>query len=229
MKNTKIQWHPAFDAALQIELAEDADCLVFEPEHLLSKKPMQMDELIIKKNTKRKLRKQLGHIFRGHNVIEYKSPEDYLSINDFYKAYGYACFYQSDTEKIAAISPADITITFVCDHYPREMLKHIDQFKGISVKKYANGIYYLIGDSFPMQLVITHELSPEEYFWLSYLRNNLKAGPEISDLAEHYGPHKHSKLYQAVILEIVSGCNECHDTGKSKRNGGGTLYVRSII
>lgn len=43
MKNAKIQWHPAFDAALQIELAEDADCLVFEPEHLLSKKPMQMD------------------------------------------------------------------------------------------------------------------------------------------------------------------------------------------
>lgn len=79
------------------------------------------------------------------------------------------------------------------------MLKHIDQFKGISVKKYTNGIYYLIGDSFPMQLVITHELSPEEYYWLSHLRNNLKAGPEINDLAEHYGPHKHSKLYQAVF------------------------------
>ena len=46
MKNNKIQWHPAFDAALQIELADDADCLTFEPEHLLSKKPMQMDELI---------------------------------------------------------------------------------------------------------------------------------------------------------------------------------------
>ena len=46
---SKIQWHPAFDAALQIELAEDADCLTFEPEHLLGKKPMQVDELVIKK------------------------------------------------------------------------------------------------------------------------------------------------------------------------------------
>lgn len=29
MENEKIQWHPAFDAALQIELAEDADNLIF--------------------------------------------------------------------------------------------------------------------------------------------------------------------------------------------------------
>ena len=38
----KIQWHPAFDAALQIELEAEADYLEFEPEHLLSKKPMQL-------------------------------------------------------------------------------------------------------------------------------------------------------------------------------------------
>ena len=31
----KIQWHPAFDAALQIELGEEAKYLTFEPEHLL--------------------------------------------------------------------------------------------------------------------------------------------------------------------------------------------------
>lgn len=40
MENKKIQWHPAFDAALQIELAEDADNLIFESEHLLGRKPM---------------------------------------------------------------------------------------------------------------------------------------------------------------------------------------------
>ena len=32
----KIQWHPAFDAALQIELGEEAKYLSFEPVHLLS-------------------------------------------------------------------------------------------------------------------------------------------------------------------------------------------------
>lgn len=47
----KIQWHPAFDAALQIELGEEAKYLTFEPEHLLSKKPMQIDVLV--KNEKK--------------------------------------------------------------------------------------------------------------------------------------------------------------------------------
>ena len=205
MENEKIQWHPAFDAALQIELAEDAEHLIFETEHLLGKKPMQMDELIIKKNTKKKIRKKLGHIFLGHNIIEYKSPDDYLSVNDFYKVYGYACFYQSDTEMVRKIDPADITITFVCNHYPRQMLKHLCDFRNISIQKYAPGIYHLIGDSFPMQLVITHELSNEEYYWLHYLRNDLKAGAEIEDLAKHYFPNQNSTLYQAVMNVIVRG------------------------
>lgn len=205
MENEKIQWHPAFDAALQIELAEDADSLTFEPEHLLGKKPMQVDELVIKKNSKKKIRKKLGHIFLGHNVVEYKSPDDNLSMNDFYKIYGYACFYQSDTENVGEIDPADITITFVCNHYPREMLKHICKARKITVERYADGIYHLKGDAFPMQLVITHELSKEEYFWLHNLRNDLKAGKEIEDVATHYEPNKHSKLYQAVMNVIVRG------------------------
>lgn len=54
----KIQWHPAFDAALQIELGEEAKYLTFEPEHLLSKKPMQID-VLVKNEKKVKIRKIL--------------------------------------------------------------------------------------------------------------------------------------------------------------------------
>lgn len=56
-----------------------------------------------------------------------------------------------------------------------------------------------------MQLVITHELSPDEYYWLYYLRNNLKAGAEIENITRHYAPNKHSKLYQAVMNVIIRG------------------------
>ncbi len=36
------------------------------------------------------LNKSVGdRIFRTYNIIEYKSPDDYLSINDFCKVYGY--------------------------------------------------------------------------------------------------------------------------------------------
>jgi hypothetical protein len=36
----------AFDAALQIEFGDEAKYLEFDPEHLISKKPMQIDVLV---------------------------------------------------------------------------------------------------------------------------------------------------------------------------------------
>lgn len=59
-----IYWHPAFYAGIQIELLDDADNLEFESEHLLSKKPMQIDILIIKKENDRPVKKNIGRFFR---------------------------------------------------------------------------------------------------------------------------------------------------------------------
>ena len=101
-KDDKIQWHPAFDAALQIELGDEAKYLEFESEHMLTKKPMQIDVLV--KNDKHvKIQKNIGRIFRQYNIIEYKSPKDDLNIDDFYKTYAYACIYKSDTEAVDRI------------------------------------------------------------------------------------------------------------------------------
>ena len=44
-----LQWHPAFYAGLQIELEEDRENLIFENEHQLSTKPMEIDVLVVKK------------------------------------------------------------------------------------------------------------------------------------------------------------------------------------
>ena len=57
---------------------------------------MAIDILIIKNETKHKVKKNIGRIFRKHNIIEYKSPDDYLSIDDFYKVCGYTYFYKAD-------------------------------------------------------------------------------------------------------------------------------------
>jgi len=45
----KKQWHPAFCAAMELEFREDKDILHFEREYNLSKKPLHMDLLVIKK------------------------------------------------------------------------------------------------------------------------------------------------------------------------------------
>ena len=138
----KIQWHPAFDAALQIEFGEEAEYLEFDSEHLLSKKPMQID------------------------------------------VYAYACIYKADTEKIDLIPAAELTITFVCYHYPRNMLRKLEQDRKFSVEQQDSGIYYLIGDAIPIQLVIVPKLSKEHNYWLNNLRNDLKAGSEIKKITE---------------------------------------------
>ena len=51
MDKTKLQWHPAFGAALRITLQDEMKYLEMHEEHLLSKKPLQMDILIIKKTS----------------------------------------------------------------------------------------------------------------------------------------------------------------------------------
>ncbi len=38
-----LQWHQAFYAGLQIELEQEADKLVFENEHQLGTRPMEID------------------------------------------------------------------------------------------------------------------------------------------------------------------------------------------
>ena len=72
-----LQWHSAFYAGIQIELEEEAEYLVFENEHMLGSKPMQLDVLIIKKEKERQIEKNIGRIFQTYNIVEYKSPEDY--------------------------------------------------------------------------------------------------------------------------------------------------------
>ena len=43
-----------------------------------------------------------------------------------------------------------------------KLLKHLEQEKQMQVKTFDKGIYYLVGDIFPMQLIVTYQLSEEE-------------------------------------------------------------------
>ena len=153
-KNMLLQWHPAFYAGIQIEFAEEKEKLIFENEHQLSKKPMGIDVLIIKKKKKEKIEKNLGRIFRTHNIIEYKRPDDDLSIDDFYKVHGYACFYKSDTKSVDSIKVEDITVSYVCEGFPRKLLKHLEEHLKYEIVEEETGIYYIIGAMFPMQLIV---------------------------------------------------------------------------
>lgn len=208
-----IQWHPAFQASIQIEFEAEAEKLTFEPEHLLSKKPMQMDELIIKVAENEAIHKNIGRIFRRYNIIEYKSPDDNLTINDFYKVYGYCCFYQSDTDKICEIPPEELTITFICNHFPKKMVQHLKEFRGLNIIHVKAGIYYITGDAFPIQLLVTRELDPK--MKISGCRVCAITCLSLRK-SKHFSRNRDKK-----IIEIISSCNGSYYPGELGCSKGG--------
>ena len=120
MNAKPIQWHPAFCSALQIELAGENLEFIFE--HNLTRKPLQIDVLVIHKNPNTIIQKSIGQIFQTYNIVEYKSPEDYLNIQDYSKVLAYASIFHANAEHVHDISLSDITITFVTNHYPKTMI-----------------------------------------------------------------------------------------------------------
>lgn len=207
-QKTSLQWHPAFYAGIQIEFEEEADKLIFENEHQLGTKPKEIDVLIIKKNPKEQIRKNIGRIFRRHNIVEYKGPDDYLSIDDFYQVYGYACFYKADTVKANSIPIHDISITFVCHRYPRKLIRHLTLGKKLVITKYEPGIYYIQGDTISMQLIITSQLPDETNLWLHNLTNNIKDTETAKKLVAEYGKHQNENLYKSLMNIIVQANRE---------------------
>lgn len=203
-----LQWHPAFFAGIQIELSEEAEFLQFENEHQLGTKPKEIDVLIIKKNPETRIRKNIGKIFRKYNIIEYKSPDDYLSINDFYKVYGYACFYKSDTTKENNIKADEITITFVCKNYPHKFIRHLQDERKYIVIRVEEGIYYIQGDFIPIQMILTSEVLENNNFWLHNLTNDLKENKTAEKILEEYGKNKENGLYKSVMNIVVRANRE---------------------
>lgn len=47
MSDIKIQWHPGFVAAMDLELAENRADLIYEKEYNLNTKPLEIDLLVI--------------------------------------------------------------------------------------------------------------------------------------------------------------------------------------
>lgn len=77
----KIQWHPGFCAAVEIEFRRNRAELEFHREYNLSKKPLQIDLLVIKKLKDVQIQNEIGKLFKKYNVVEYKSPDDGMSID----------------------------------------------------------------------------------------------------------------------------------------------------
>ena len=228
MRQQPLQWHPAFQAAMQIELAEYQDWLKYEREHNLTQKPLQIDLLIIKMEQGRQIEKSIGRLFRRYNIIEYKGPSDYLSINDFYKVTAYACLYQSDTQKVMEIRPEEITITMVSGRYPEKLIRHLEQIYSARMIQVSPGIIYAEGLMFPLQIIQNSALPKKENVWLSRLRPGLDVEEDIAVLAQAYQGRDENPLYSAVMELIVRANKKQYEEAKHMCNALRELFAEEI-
>jgi hypothetical protein len=168
-----IQWHPAFYAAAGIELKENIEELELIPEYNLSKEPIRIDLLIIKANPKAgMIKNEIGHIMKRYNVLEYKSPKDGMSIDDFYKTVGYACLYKGYGAMVNQIPLQELTVSLFRASYPRELFSALER-EGHEIEEKYPGIYYVTNKlPFPAQIVVTSELRKETHSCLRILSDN---------------------------------------------------------
>ena len=167
----KIYWHEGFYGALQYELHEYKDSLKFQYEHQLSKEALRMDVLIIKKDKGVRIEKNIGRIFREHNIFEFKSESDSLSLWDYNKVFGYAFLYSSFEQ----VPVPEITVSVALTMFPRELVKYLENERGLKVRDMDNGLYYIDGEIFPVQILECKRLSPDSNVFLRNLRSNLSA------------------------------------------------------
>ena len=172
-EHRKIKWHPGFYGALEFGFRRYRDELTFESEHDLSKEPLSMDMLIIKKNSDVVIDNAIGRLFRRYNIVEYKSPDDELSIDELYKVIAYACLYKSLGSRVNEIDARQMSISIFRSGRPRKLFSTLKEL-GCTAENVSAGVYYLTGlVNIPVQIVVTRELGDEEGFYaLKIIRHN---------------------------------------------------------
>ena len=166
-----IQWHPAFCSAMELELREYKKYLRYEREHNLSKMPLKIDFLVIKKKPNIVIRNDIGDFFLGNNIFEYKSPGDDVNVGTFYKALSYACLYKAEAGSVEEILDTDITVSLVREQKPIKLIEQLGE--KYEVTKKADGIYRISGMLFPMQILVTKELDQKTYVWVTSLTRTM--------------------------------------------------------
>ena len=162
----KIQWHPSFFGATAFEFKSNKDDIEILSEYNLNKKPLRIDILIVKKKHNGvtvRLDNEIGHIMKTYNIIEYKSPDDSLTIDDFYKTLAYAYQYKATGKSVDSIDLAELTVSFFTERFPRKLINRLESL-GYVIKKNYPGIYYISEDvtMIPaIQLIVIRQLSDE--------------------------------------------------------------------
>ena len=169
----RIAWHPGFASAVQLELGAYRGWLEYEVEHALNTEPLRIDLLVIKKNPGVVIKNDIASFFRGHNILEFKSEYDGLTIDDLYKTMAYGCLYKAYGKGVDAIDGDDVTLTLMRRSRPARLFAKLASM-GRTLRQAGAGVYLVDGLLFPVQIVATGELDPTDHVWLASLASGLE-------------------------------------------------------
>ena len=135
---------------------------------------LEVDLLVIKKEPDVQITNEIGKLFRGHNIVEYKSPRDHLNIDTFYKAAAYACLYKAYGKTVDERKADDITVSLIREEKPEGTLSYFKEH-GIAYINPYRGIYYVTDTVlFPTQIIVIKELNEEAHIWLKALSREMQ-------------------------------------------------------
>ena len=206
----KIYWHGIFYEAIELEFTDYASQLHIESEHLLSKQALQIDVLVIKKDKALKIEKKIGRIFKGHNILEYKSTTDNLTGNDYQKVVAYGLLYAS----FQNVDIDDITLTMVIPHISPIFRKYLLEKRGFELISVHDAITHINGDTFTIQIIEQSKLSSTESLFLSNIKKNIPKEDIyniLKNLSKQGRLDRKSRVIQMIIQNSFNNLQEVLD------------------
>ena len=205
-----IQWHPGFVTGIDLDLSKYRSGVVHEREHNLNTKPLSIDVLVRKKAGLKIEDNEIGRIFRRYNIMEYKSPDDHMDIDTYYKVTAYACLLKAYGEWVDAIKAEDVTISLFRHAKPRKLFKYFIQ-SGMTISNPYPGVYYVEGKVlFPIQIIVTRELDIDKHIWLVALSGKLtkQQVEKILAKASQITSERERRLADSVLQVCVAANRE---------------------
>lgn len=210
-ENVKIKWHPAFCSATEFELREYKEVLDFFPEYQLSKEPLLMDLLIIEKLKNIVIDNEIAEIFKRYNIVEYKSPDDGLTIDDFYKTIAYAALFKGLADKVDKYPACEITVSLFREKAPIKLFKMLKE-AGMSVEESHKGIYQIKGNTlFPVQIVVTGTVNSNIHSALKMLTKNVKADDVKLFLSDAEKAENENNNVDSILQASISANEDVYE------------------
>lgn len=179
------------------------------PEAELTRKPLRVDALLLKREYGYQMKSSFGQLLRKYNIVEYKGYGDYLSIDDYYKGLSYTFLYKAEgiiggKHKVNQIEVSELALLFVCYPSPRKLMKHLR--KRNFVKELEKGIYEIGDNEVLIYIVVQSKLQNPEYLWLKNL-SDCVSEMDFAHMAEELQNEEDNQL-KDELFQFIGENNE---------------------